>query len=234
MHDLPVDDALVRLWDVEGGINGDMIRSAFRPLMATGFVWPYVALMPDYHPGEGSMIGSVIPTRQVVLPSVIGGDVGCGITAVRLPIQTEQVARELPTIETRIRASIPVGTAHNGVVTDRVQQNPVWQRDARAPILPTACAAKCCGSLHRSAAAITFWKSSKTKKSTYGACFIRDHGISVLPFGITTWNGANSRKGSIRSSLQEIPYLQAGNSGRGTTSPSCNSLWTSHAKAAAR
>ncbi len=135
VHDLSVDDALVRLWDAEGAINGDMIRSAFRPLMATGFVWPYVALMPDYHPGEGSMIGSVIPTRQVVLPSVIGGDVGCGKAAVRLPIQTEQVSSVLPQIERMIRASIPVGTAHNASVNERVEQNPIWQREVRAPIL---------------------------------------------------------------------------------------------------
>ncbi len=40
VHDLLVDDAMVRLWDAEGAVNGDMIRSAFRPLLATGFVWP--------------------------------------------------------------------------------------------------------------------------------------------------------------------------------------------------
>ena len=96
VHDLPVGDSLVRLWDLEGAINGEMIRSAFRPLVATGFVWPYVALMPDYHPGEGSMIGSVIPTRDVLLPSVIGGDLGCGMTAVRLPISVGQHRRSYP------------------------------------------------------------------------------------------------------------------------------------------
>jgi len=134
-HDLTVEGSLIRLWDAEGAINGEMIRSAFRPLVTTGFVWPYVALMPDYHPGEGSMIGSVIPTREVVLPSVIGGDLGCGMTAVRLPIGTEQVSSGLPNIERMCRASIPVGTAHNSQVTERVQKNPIWQRDVRAPIL---------------------------------------------------------------------------------------------------
>jgi hypothetical protein len=130
-----VESSLIRLWDAEGAINGEMIRSAFRPLVTTGFVWPYVALMPDYHPGEGSMIGSVIPTREVVLPSVIGGDLGCGMTAVRLPIWTGQISSGLPNIERMCRASIPVGTAHNSQVTERVQKNPIWQRDVRAPIL---------------------------------------------------------------------------------------------------
>jgi tRNA-splicing ligase RtcB len=135
VHDVAVDDSLVRLWDADGAVNGEMIRSAFRPLLATGFVWPYVALMPDYHPGEGSMIGSVIPTRQVLLPSVIGGDVGCGMTAVRLPMHADQVSGELAKIEKALRANIPVGTAHNAQVSQRVEQNPLWQRDVRAPIL---------------------------------------------------------------------------------------------------
>ncbi len=135
VHDLAVEGSLVRLWDAEGAINGDMIRVAFQPLATTGFVWPYVALMPDYHPGEGSMIGSVIPTREVVLPSVIGGDLGCGMTAVRLPLDAEQVSARLPGVEPMLRAAIPVGTAHNSQVTDRVQENPIWQRDVRAPIL---------------------------------------------------------------------------------------------------
>jgi tRNA-splicing ligase RtcB (3'-phosphate/5'-hydroxy nucleic acid ligase) len=135
VYDLAVDNSLVRLWDVEGAVNRDMIRAAFRPLLATGLVWPYVALMPDYHPGEGSMIGSVIPTRDVLLPSVIGGDLGCGMVAVRLPVQREQVSSELPNIERMLRASIPVGTAHNPRVTERVEQNPIWQREVLAPIL---------------------------------------------------------------------------------------------------
>jgi tRNA-splicing ligase RtcB len=130
-----VEDSLVRLWDVEGAINGEMIRSAFRPLLATGFVWPYIALMPDYHPGEGSMIGSVIPTQDVLLPSVIGGDLGCGMTAICLPIQAEQACRESSRIDRGLRESIPVGTAHNAVVTRRVESNSIWQRDVRAPVL---------------------------------------------------------------------------------------------------
>ncbi len=135
VHDLAIDNSLVRLWDVEGSVNGEMIRAAFRPLLSTGFVWPYVALMPDYHPGEGSMIGSVIPTRDVLLPAVIGGDLGCGMVAVRLPVHVDQVVRDLPSIEKMIRANIPVGTAHNPLVTARVERNPIWQREVRAPIL---------------------------------------------------------------------------------------------------
>ena len=135
VHDLPIGDSLIRLWDSEGAINHEMIISAFQPLMKTGFVWPYVALMPDYHPGEDSMIGSVIPARNVLFPSVIGGDLGCGMTALRLPIQAEAMTPFLLSIERRLRESIPVGTSHNSVVTDRVRGNAIWSHEASAPIL---------------------------------------------------------------------------------------------------
>jgi tRNA-splicing ligase RtcB len=135
VHDLAIEDSLVRVWDAEGAINRTMIQSAFRPLLKTGFVWPYVALMPDYHPGEGSMIGSVIPTRDILLPSVIGGDLGCGMTAVALPCPAERIAPDFSRLAKMFREKVPVGTAHNAQVTPRVSGNPIWQRDVRAPIL---------------------------------------------------------------------------------------------------
>jgi tRNA-splicing ligase RtcB (3'-phosphate/5'-hydroxy nucleic acid ligase) len=92
-------------------------------------------LMPDYHPGEGSMIGSVIPTRDVLLPSVIGGDLGCGMTAAVLPLDAQRLLPGLRRLDGLLRARIPVGTAHNPQVTDRVRSNPIWQREFRAPVL---------------------------------------------------------------------------------------------------
>lgn len=43
-----------------------------------------VAVMPDVHLGRDVCIGSVIATRERILPGAIGGDLGCGVAAVRL------------------------------------------------------------------------------------------------------------------------------------------------------
>lgn len=37
VHDLPVEDSFVRLWDAEGAVNQAAIQSAFRPLLKTGY-----------------------------------------------------------------------------------------------------------------------------------------------------------------------------------------------------
>lgn len=47
-------------------------------------VHPHVAAMPDAHLGKGATVGSVIPTRGVIMPAAVGVDIGCGMTAARL------------------------------------------------------------------------------------------------------------------------------------------------------
>lgn len=42
------------------------------------------ALMPDAHLGYVAPIGSVIVTKKVIVPSWVGYDVGCGVTAIKI------------------------------------------------------------------------------------------------------------------------------------------------------
>jgi hypothetical protein len=41
------------------------------------FIPGHIALMPDAHFGYGATVGSVIPTKGVIIPSAIGVDIGC-------------------------------------------------------------------------------------------------------------------------------------------------------------
>ena len=40
-------------------------------------LFKHVALMPDAHLGIGSMVGSVIATKDAVIPATVGVDIGC-------------------------------------------------------------------------------------------------------------------------------------------------------------
>jgi tRNA-splicing ligase RtcB len=134
VHDIKVGDMVVRLWSVDGPADRHEIEKAFLPLARSYFVHPYVALMPDWHPGEDAVVGSVVPTRNVLLPQVIGGDIGCGMCAVRLPAVLGDLMPFLEAIGTELRQAIPVGTAHNAVVTDRVNDNALWRNELRASL----------------------------------------------------------------------------------------------------
>jgi tRNA-splicing ligase RtcB (3'-phosphate/5'-hydroxy nucleic acid ligase) len=135
VHDIQVQDMNVRLWSVDGPTDRQEIQRMLAPLAKTGFVHPYMALMPDWHPGsEGSIVGSVIPTRSVLLPGMIGGDIGCGMIAVRLPVTTTGLAEHLESIALGLRTSIPSGSGLNTGISDRVQSNPIWRRELKAPV----------------------------------------------------------------------------------------------------
>ena len=205
VHDLPVEGSLVRLWDAEGAVNGETIRLAFQPLLATGLVWPYVALMPDYHPGEGSMIGSVIPTRGVVLLTVVGGDLGCGMTAVRLPIHVAQVLSALPRIEQR--SAKPFPSERRTTPRSRIACKiiPSGKATCGRPFWPTDCVARCSGSSLPWAAATIFSKSKAIKTSESGSCSTRDRDFSASPSATTMSNKAGHRRALTRSSSQDFP-----------------------------
>lgn len=134
VHDIDVFGMTVRLWSAEGAEDRARIKRLFEPIARAGFVHPYVALMPDWHPGPDSVVGSVVPSRAVLLPSVIGGDIGCGVAAVRLPLREADLADSLEAIGRRLREVIPVGSAYNSAVTDRVRDHPLWEQVLRAPV----------------------------------------------------------------------------------------------------
>lgn len=41
------------------------------------FVFKHVALMPDVHLGKGALVGSVIATKEALMPAAVGVDIGC-------------------------------------------------------------------------------------------------------------------------------------------------------------
>ncbi|MDY7014368.1 MAG: RtcB family protein [Cyanobacteriota bacterium] len=41
------------------------------------FVFKHVALMPDVHLGKGALVGSVVATKDAIIPAAVGVDIGC-------------------------------------------------------------------------------------------------------------------------------------------------------------
>lgn len=52
-------------------------------LCSLPFVFRHLALMPDLHGGKGMPIGTVLATKDVVIPNAVGVDIGCGMCAVK-------------------------------------------------------------------------------------------------------------------------------------------------------
>src|SRR6476660_9350900 len=84
----------------------------------------HVALMPDAHLGIGATVGSVIPTKNAVIPAAVGVDIGCGMIAAELDVTEAQLPDSLEPLLVRIESVIPAGV---GKGHDRVARNAdVW------------------------------------------------------------------------------------------------------------
>lgn len=74
------------------------------------FIHHHVAAMPDVHLGIGATIGSVIATRQAIIPAAVGVDIGCGMLACRLSLSAGAVSEAaLKKAYDQIVRDVPVG-----------------------------------------------------------------------------------------------------------------------------
>jgi tRNA-splicing ligase RtcB len=108
-----INDRLVS-WASE--IDDQTIRQAEKTARLP-IVAGHVALMPDAHVGIGATVGSVIPTQNAVIPSAVGVDIGCGMTAAELDVTESQLPDSLEPLLGRIERAIPagVGRGHDTV-----------------------------------------------------------------------------------------------------------------------
>lgn len=96
-------------------------ESQARNLASLPFIYKHVALMPDAHFGLGSTVGSVIASRGAIIPAAVGVDIGCGMSAIRLPFKIDRFDK-LPELRHSIERSIPVGHETNRELTDTAIQ----------------------------------------------------------------------------------------------------------------
>jgi tRNA-splicing ligase RtcB len=84
-------------------------QSMLRNVSRLPCLFKHVALMPDAHLGKGSMVGSVIATKDAVIPATVGVDIGCGMMAVKTPFKSGTLDGKLKELRLAIEEAIPVG-----------------------------------------------------------------------------------------------------------------------------
>lgn len=77
-----------------------------------------IRIMPDVHAGKGCVIGTTMRTHSKVAPALLGGDIGCGITAWRLRPKGKP---DLNRLDKVIRDAVPSGM--------RIHEEPVHYPD---------------------------------------------------------------------------------------------------------
>jgi len=97
----------VKIWTDDADANS---KRQLENIASLPIIHHHVAAMPDVHLGIGATIGSVIATRQAIIPAAVGVDIGCGMVACRLSLTGNQLdERSLKKVFDQISRDVPVG-----------------------------------------------------------------------------------------------------------------------------
>ncbi len=98
----------IRMWTEGVPVDQDAMTQ-LRNIASLPIVAGHVAVMPDVHFGKGATVGSVIPTRQAIIPAAVGVDIGCGMLAVETSLTADDLPDSLAAVRAAIEALVPVG-----------------------------------------------------------------------------------------------------------------------------
>lgn len=91
-----------------------------RNLAELPFIFDHIAVMADAHVGKGSTVGTVIATQGAIIPAAVGVDIGCGMSAVKLPFKIDILGDSLKKLRTSIERSVPTGFYAHKNTTPRI------------------------------------------------------------------------------------------------------------------
>ncbi|MBR5800837.1 MAG: RtcB family protein [Lachnospiraceae bacterium] len=77
-----------------------------------------IRVMPDVHPGKVGTIGLTMTVGEHVIPNLLGIDIGCGMTCVKI----KEKRLELQKLDKVIRERIPVGFAVRGKTHQKAEE----------------------------------------------------------------------------------------------------------------
>ncbi len=110
--------------DVEDGALQQL-----RNMAQLEFIHNHIAVMPDVHVGKGATVGSVIPTKNAIIPSAVGVDIGCGMNAVRTSLTASDLPDNLKKLRNNIEQKVPVGfNMHNSISAKASTLDPLGLR----------------------------------------------------------------------------------------------------------
>ncbi len=107
----PIEHGNVRSWATD--LDAQTMAQAHRTA-SLNFVHKPLALMPDAHLGMGATVGSVVATKDSIIPAAVGVDIGCGMVAQKTIFTRDQVDEHLSTIHTGIAKAVPSGQPKAG------------------------------------------------------------------------------------------------------------------------
>jgi tRNA-splicing ligase RtcB (3'-phosphate/5'-hydroxy nucleic acid ligase) len=97
----------------------EQAKEQLRNVAALPFIYKHLAVMPDVHWGKGATVGSVIATKDAIVPAAVGVDIGCGMVAAMTDLAAADLPDNLGGVRTAIEKAVPHGRTDRGGRNDR-------------------------------------------------------------------------------------------------------------------
>jgi tRNA-splicing ligase RtcB len=184
------------------------------------YVVEHVAAMPDLHVANGVAVGTVFATEGTIVPSALGGDLGCGMSAIRFDVPASTLGRsELERLLVELTRVIPVGDAtHRGkgtTVPDTLLETPLSTgalEHARERLAPRHLGTLGGGNhfleLDRDAGG-NLWLLVHTGSRGLGAAVAAHHLRVAETFGVGTIPGIPADTEAARACLSDLNWTLA-------------------------
>jgi tRNA-splicing ligase RtcB len=116
--EIATENLPIKAW-VQGVPVEEAALAQLRNVARLPVVHGWVAAMPDVHWGIGATVGSVIPTRDAIIPAAVGVDIGCGMIAARTSLHARDLPDDLGAVRNALEQAIPHGRTDGGGPADR-------------------------------------------------------------------------------------------------------------------
>ena len=113
--------------EIEPAARAQLVNVSKLPI-----VHHHVAAMPDVHLGIGATVGSVIPTRQAIIPAAVGVDIGCGMMATSTSLTASELDEgSLKKVFAQIGRDVPVGFGQHSDRDARSDAAKIFRKDLK-------------------------------------------------------------------------------------------------------
>jgi tRNA-splicing ligase RtcB len=116
----------VKLWVPENQVEAQALQQ-LQNTARLPFVFKHVAVMPDVHVGKGATVGTVVASMGAIVPACVGVDIGCGMMAVKIPLEPGRAREKVRDIRAHIENVVPLGFESNPQIARSVDRWQGWK-----------------------------------------------------------------------------------------------------------
>ena len=119
----------VQVWAEKENINEDETKVLVK-LTKLKHIFKHIAILPDFHISGLLMNGSVFATNDYIYLNAIGGDIGCGMASLMLPINASDIEGKEQELYKLLYKAIPTGRRTRVDIPEHIDKNLIFKSNS--------------------------------------------------------------------------------------------------------